>query len=198
MAVSPVEAVPARDVEGVIDVLTAAFDGYEAMTYMLGPEGTPEDLRALVGYFVRSRSSVGSPIFGVRDSDVRLIGAAITDPPHPPVRSETVDITATLGADVVDRMHRFGHAVAPLEPHQPHHYVGMIGVDAAHRGRGVARAILDTVQERASTHPDSIGVVLTTERPANVRVYESMGFVVLGEVTTDDGLLRSWTLLREN
>ena len=89
MAVSPVEAVPARGVERVIDVLTAAFDGYEAMTYMLGPEGTPEDLRALVSYFVRSRSSVGSPIFGVRDSDSHLIGAAITDPPHPPVRSDT-------------------------------------------------------------------------------------------------------------
>ena len=188
--------IPARDVDEIIDLLTAAFDGYEAMDYMLGDDRSLERLRKLVAYFVRARSAVGSPIFGVADDDGRWIGAAVTDPPHPPVRSETVDLTAELGADVVDRMHAFSHAVAPLEPHEPHHYVGMIGVAADHRGEGIARAILDEVQARAEADPESIGVVLTTEHDTNVQIYQSLGFEVLGEATTDDGLLTSWTLLR--
>lgn len=181
----------------VIEVLADAFSDYEAMRYML--DGLDQDystrLRTLVGYFVGSRVAAGSPILGVSAGQPnRLVAAALVDPPHRPPKSAVGNLTKSLGQRVTQRLSNFEAAVAPLAPDHGFYYVGMIGVAKEQRGKGCARLLINQIMETSDNDPESNGVLLTTEHEANLALYQSMGFFTLGEATTQDGGLRSWTM----
>ena len=191
--------VPSARLDEVTQVLSEAFSDYEAMRYLLGgsDQNYSTRLRTMVGYFVGSRVAAGSPILGV---DVgrppQLVAAALVDPPRKPAESALEDLTQSLGLQVAQRIGHFETAVAPLEPEFDFYYLGMIGVATGHRGKGYARLIINQIVETSAKDPESNGVLLTTEREANLTYYASIGFETLGEAITGDGGLRSWTMFR--
>ena len=189
--------IPATRRDEVVDLLSAAFDGYEAMEYMLGPKaGNANALRKLVGFFTDLRYERGGMVLGVLGGDNELVAAALVDPPGEPDPPAPGALAKLLGAEVVSRVRTFSSAVHPLEPEFGFFYVGMLGVAAAHRGQGHARLAIDHVSEMSAGHVDSRGVLLTTEHQPNLAVYKAMGFQLLGDAVTPDGGLRSWTLFR--
>jgi ribosomal protein S18 acetylase RimI-like enzyme len=185
----------------VAQVLSEAFSDYEAMRYLLGEsdQNYAARLQTLVGYFAESRVAVGSPLLGV---DVgrppHLVAAALVDPPRQPPDLALETLTQSLGSQVTQKIHYFETALAPLEPDFDFYYLGMIGVANGHRGKGYGRLIIDQIIRTSAKDLHSNGVLLTTERETNLAYYSSIGFETLGEVVTEDGGLRSWTMFRRD
>jgi GNAT superfamily N-acetyltransferase len=71
-------------------------------------------------------------------------------------------------------------ALTAAHPHAPHHYLLAIGVDTAHRGKGLARALIEPVLARCDA--EHLPAYLEASRPALVPVYERFGFKVQQEV----------------
>ena len=65
-------------------------------------------------------------------------------------------------------------------PKEPHWYLAMIGVDAAHQGKGLGAQLLQIALERC----DEEGLIsyLESSNPANLSFYERHGFEVITEI----------------
>jgi GNAT superfamily N-acetyltransferase len=129
-----------------------------------------------------------------------LGAVAIVSYPH---RSESPaalgDLRETLwhelGADARIRYETCGNVWSAFAMEEPHVHVNMIGVRPAQQGRGLAKRLLTQVHQLSVDTPDSVGVTLTTEDPANVPFYTHLGYDVVGHaaITPD---LETWGLLR--
>jgi len=189
--------------EDVVTAFSDAFRDYAVMRYVIGEAGDEYDerLRSLVGYFTASRFLRGYPVLGIESNDGRILAAANINPPHgvaaPPELTKTYEaLAAGLGDAAIARYQAFMAAAEPLEPDEPHYYLGMLGVVRDAQGRGYARRLLEAVHAMSRAAPESRGVSLTTETPKNLSFYEHFGYRILGRGETPDGGLVTWTLYR--
>ena len=189
--------------DDVVAVLADAFSNYPVMRFVLGRDGnTASRLSELIGLFVFRRIRLGGPMFGVRDKTGALVGAAVMtlpSEPEPPadVLQKRDDVWRSLGEDCRDRHDAYGTAAKTVLISAPHHHLNMIGIRHTHQGRGLARPLLDAAADLAAADPNSAGLTLTTETPANVRLYQHFGFEVIGEVDVAPGV-KTWGLFRKN
>jgi GNAT superfamily N-acetyltransferase len=185
----------------VVAVLADAFSNYPVMRFVLGENGnTRPRLIELIGFFVYRRIRLGGPMFGVRDQSGALVGAAVmTLPaePEPPadVLQRRDDVWNSLGHECRERHDVYGAHAKTVLVSEPHHHLNMIGVRHSHHGRGLARPLLEAAIELAARDANSAGLTLTTETPANVRLYQHFGFEVFGHVDVTAGL-ETWGLFR--
>ena len=68
---------------------------------------------------------------------------------------------------------------------EAHWYLGFIGTDPAHQGRGMATSLLDHTLDRCDR--DRVPAYLEASRPENVPFYERFGFTVHHELELPDG-----------
>ena len=139
-------------------------------------------------------------MLGVRDGTSTLVGAAtmaLSRLPDPPAEFLALQETiwAELGADARARYQSFGSAAQRFATEAPHCYLDMIGVRRSHHGHGFARVLLHAVHELSDPDEFSCGVRLTTERAANVGLYEHFGYRVQGHARVGEEL-ETWTLFR--
>lgn len=186
----------------VVAVLADAFHDYPVMRFVIGDAGAAyrDRLEALLGYFSDSRLSRGWPVLGVEEEG-ELLAVALANPPEsvpasPELKRRYERLCGTLGEAGVARFDAFADSEEPFVPEAPHHYLGMLGVRAAHQGRGLGRLLLDAVHAMSAAHPESTGVRLTTEREDNVGLYEHFGYRVLGRAEL--GQMTSWNMFRPN
>jgi GNAT superfamily N-acetyltransferase len=199
-----VQRVGAEHFDEIVATLADAFREYPVMRFVLRDAGERYDshLHAFVGYLADQRASRGWPMLAVEGEAGSLAAAALVNPPIPPASAERPaplvrryrSLARTIGAAAIGRFRAFANACEPLEPREPHHYLGMIGARAAERGRGHARLLLDAVHGMADADPASSGVALTTETRANLPLYEHFGYRLLGRVRLEE--LETWTLFR--
>ena len=194
--------------EEAIDVFCDAFREYPVMRYVaLGDARAPLDTDAdarmgrLTRFFVTRRFVRGGPLFGVF-ADGALVGAAILtlpDEPAPPPELAAIERDAwrDLGDAARRRYDTYAQATTAFATTARHHHLNMIGVRASHAGRGFGRPLLEAVRQLTVDDPASAGVSLTTERPANVMLYEHFGYEVVGHalVTPD---LETWGMFLKN
>ncbi|MDX1675501.1 MAG: GNAT family N-acetyltransferase [Longimicrobiales bacterium] len=187
--------------DAVVEVLCDAFAGYPTFRYVLDGPAPRDDpsLRALVRFFVMARLWRGHPVLGVRADD-RVVAAATVTPPDPGPSPEPLDrlreaTWARLGEEARSRYEAFGRAAAAFRVDAPHHYLNMIGVAGAHRGKGLARPLLDAVHGLTADHPLSGGVMLTTEAPENLPLYDRFGYARVGHERVDSEL-ETWGFFR--
>jgi len=192
----------AADVPRVVDVLAEAFYHYPVMRFVLGPAGAYDRrLRTLVDLFVQARALRDEPMFGI-GSDTILGAVAIVSYPHrgavPAALAELREaVWRDLGADARARYDTCGTVWASLARTEPNVHVNMIGVRRAQQGRGLARRLLGHVHDLSARTPESAGVTLTTEDPANVPLYQHLGYSVHGHAEIAPGL-ETWSLFRPN
>jgi GNAT superfamily N-acetyltransferase len=185
------------DISGV---LCDAFADYPVMRYVVGTESGnyPEGLTALVGFFVTARLLRKDAILGVFD-DAELSGVAmITLPgtaPPPAFDAAREEVWATLGPGARDRYETFSRGWQAFVPSVPHVHLDMLGVRGRSQRRGIGRLLLDRVHEFSRDRPDSQGVTLTTENPANVELYRHFGYQLTGHVRIAPEL-ESWGMFR--
>jgi GNAT superfamily N-acetyltransferase len=189
------------DLAEIVAVMSDAFYDYPVMAYVLGSrEPYERRLHTLVELFVSNRAYRNDPMVGVRDETGALVGAATmtlprpTDPP-PELVVLREKLWGELGADAQARYDEFVAATQRFAIGEPHYHLNMIGIRRSHHGRGLARPLLDAVHDRSRTDDGSSGVSLTTERSANVRLYEHFGYRVVGQARVGDAF-ETWTLFR--
>ena len=74
--------------------------------------------------------------------------------------------------------------MAEYHPEEPHWYLAIIGVDAAHQGQGLGAKLLAAALERC----DDQGLIsyLESSNPANISLYERHGYEVMAEISAGD------------
>jgi len=99
--------------------------------------------------------------------------------PPPPLRAQLRAVLAQ-GLRVALRWRRVFEDLSRHHPPEPHWYLGLLGVDPHHQGRGFGRALLAAwlrgVDEGAGA------AWLETDREQNVRFYSAAGFSVRGRL----------------
>ena len=101
---------------------------------------------------------------------------------------------AVLGAAAAER---FFSALAAIDPYHhrdvppAHWYVMVVGVAPEKQGKGIGRALLQPIIERADTAGQPC--YLETAQPANVGLYERLGFRRVVDMVEPQSGLRLWT-----
>jgi GNAT superfamily N-acetyltransferase len=133
----------------------------------------------------------GSPLAAA--ATVSLLDGSASPPELAEMRER---VWGELGEGARTRYERCGTAWAPLEEVGHRHiHLNMVGVRDRARGRGLARRLIDRVHAISRETPASKGVTLTTEDPTNVKIYERLGYRVVGHVRIAPDL-ESWGMFR--
>ena len=177
MASHTVETATAADAAAVFDVLTLAFSD-DPMARWTWPEASLH-LATFPGF----AKAFGGVAFSHGSAHrVGHIGAALWLPPGvDPDEAELGRIVALTmpealkadGARIMEQM-------ASHHPAEPHWYLPLIGVDPAHRSKGVGSALLG----HALTACDRDGALayLESTNPRNIPLYERHGFVRIASI----------------
>jgi ribosomal protein S18 acetylase RimI-like enzyme len=155
----------------------------------------------MVGYFVTARTFRGEPLLGI-DHEGSLGAVAMLSDPSGPASPPELGVKreamwSALGRDARSRYEAFGEACAPLLVTEPHLHLNMIGTRQEARGKGYGRILLEHVHAMSERDPDSAGVSLTTEDPANIPLYESFGYEITGHARVS-AEVQTWAFFRPN
>jgi len=189
--------------DDVIDVMTEAFLDYPLMPWVVGPEGdVAARVKRLITFFITRRALKGGPMFGVLDGDDLVGAAALTLPvePSPPPGFTALELETwrELGDGPRDRYQAYADATSKFFVGiGPHHHLNMIGVRPAHKGRGIARPLMEAVQQLSDADPNSSGVSLTTERERNLTLYQHFGYSVIAQNDVAQAPFVTWGLFRK-
>jgi ribosomal protein S18 acetylase RimI-like enzyme len=80
-------------------------------------------------------------------------------------------------------------------PHPPHWYLQFVGCVPERHGRGLGGAVIRA--RLAQCDHDGLPAALETATPANVGIYEALGFVVTGTYRIKGGGPEFWSMWRE-
>lgn len=181
--------------EEVLDVLVEAFADYPVMRFVIGPEhrGDAARLRALIGFFVDVRLTMGWPVLGIREGTALVAATLVNEPTTEPFLSRFGEgltrLRGELGPAAYGRLERFEQASEGNEPQEPHFFVGMLGVRRAWQGRGLGRRLLEAVRDMAR-EAGAPCIALSTEDERNVPFYRHLGLEVVGEADVES--LHTW------
>lgn len=198
-----VRALSAGEARPATEILCEAFYDYPVMRWVLESAGPDYDrwLERMVGFFVTARTFRGEPLLGIDHEGSLGAVAMLSDPtgsPSPPeLAVEREAVWSDLGQEARSRYEAFGDTCAPLLVTEPHIHLNMIGTLREARGKGYGRILLEYVHAMSERAPDSRGVSLTTEDPANVPLYESFGYEITGYARVS-AEVETWAFYRPN
>jgi ribosomal protein S18 acetylase RimI-like enzyme len=182
-------------------VLATAFTGYPWMAWTVDPRDHTARLR---GLYLATLQHLVVPYGAAWVAEQRttagteLVGAAgwltpASNPPAP-VWEKIAEIEQQLRGERWEHHSRAEAELACLRSPKPHWLLGAIGILPQHQGRGVARRLLRPGLQQAEA--EGFAVCLETSSPANVAMYQRLGFTVTGTVTIDGGGPRVWAMQR--
>jgi ribosomal protein S18 acetylase RimI-like enzyme len=102
----------------------------------------------------------------------------------------------TLGPRALGNLLRADKHMQKHHLRERHHYLFVLGVEPEMQGRGIGKALLAQIAERADR--DGVPCYLETDKEKNVRIYRAAGY----EVVSDENVatrppFRLWTMLRK-
>jgi len=193
VAVSAVLAGP-TDVEALEDVLQAAFWDDPVMTFLF-PDA-PSRARRSARLF---RALLHRHYLPMRTvwTTADQTGAALWAPPGH-WKLPTAQVVRSLPAVAMSlgrhapRSLRFMDEIDRIHPGDPHWYLGVLGTDPPHQGRGIGSALMAPVLTRCDA--EGVPAYLESSKQSNVAFYARHGFAVVGEVQPRGGptLYRMW------
>jgi ribosomal protein S18 acetylase RimI-like enzyme len=180
-----VDALPAEARSAAVHTLARAFRDNPLNLAVIGRSSEQRERANLHGMRMTLRAASGQGLLlrGCEpDAAADAVhGALIAIPPgsHPLPPAPLLDqLRCTLGQGwrVMRRWGEVHEVLREAHPVLPHWYVFVVGVDPERQGRGIGRAMLDTLLERidASSEP----AYLETDREENVDFYGRAGFRV--------------------
>ncbi len=195
-----VRALGEDDLPEIVEVITDAFQDYPVIRFVLGDSpGYEERARELVEFFVRARLLKSEPLLGLH-SNGRIDGVALVSFPMNPA-AELKDLRERLwkrlGLEERARYEAFSHAAGESIVDVPRVHLNMLAVRRPLQSRGLGRRLIEAVHQIAVAVPDSQGVSLTTEDPANIPLYRHLGYRLTGEARISPEL-HSWAFFRPN
>jgi GNAT superfamily N-acetyltransferase len=186
--VEVVRAAP-RDVGPLATALARAFDDDPLSLYLFG---RPHFRAAGLTRFFSLQLKYTYLRHGEVWTTMERTGAALWAPPAMP-RPGALDLLRILPVvpylsiwgrktpDVVRLLSAYERA----RPRQAHWYLGTLGTDPGHQGRGVGSALLRVVLDRLDL--EGMPAYLESSKAANLAFYGRHGFEVTGEIRTPHG-----------
>ncbi len=194
--------IPRERLEEAVEALALAFEKYPLMHHFFeAREGEyGRLLREFMRFSCEVRLHLGMPLVA-SVSDGRMAGVAgLTTPEVGAWPGDLACMHETLRASIgplaAERLDTYSKLVEQYEPNDPHYYLGVLGVRPKEQGKGHARALLDRLHKLSQAHPESKGVYLDTEHPANVPLYKRFGYRVVGHGRLDG--VEVWCMWRPN
>ncbi|WP_431870639.1 GNAT family N-acetyltransferase [Nocardiopsis eucommiae] len=183
-----------EDVAGAAETLTEAFRDYPFTRHTISADDHLARLREFQRLFL---AEVGLPHGRVWVSDDLSAVAVWSTPDSGGADGVVAGLLPTLVNLAGDRADAYASAEKAMEAHRPKEpvwFLGTVGVRPRARGRGLGRAVIRAGLREA----DAAGVTafLETATPENVRLYESLGFVVTAEYDLPDGGPHTWSMSR--
>lgn len=177
-----VEPARASDISDVVEHLGRTFAVDPSVGWILRRAKDPVALTTSVYRWIVDGALSFGHVDVARDGNVYL-GSAVWLPPDahlrlPPLREVLPLLPLMAGAGM--SLLRYGYASSRVKLPFPAWHLMVIAVTEAARGKGVGSALLDTGLARCG--PDAVKLEATSERSA--ALYESRGFIRLGEVKT--------------
>ena len=179
----------AADVPGMARALGRAFYDDPVMAWMLPEERRRRRLESLG--FVQWLKRIYMPK-GEVYTDGALAGGALWAPPgkwRMPIRLQARMGPMFIRLVGARRTPLILKGLAVLDKNhpddQPHYYLGVLGTDPDHQGKGVGSALMQPILERCDT--EGLGAYLESSKESNVPFYRRHGFEVTGQVHMPDG-----------
>ena len=186
-----------------VDVLCEAFFDYPFMRFLIGAAGDDYGprLRSLIAFFTAARFANNDLVL-VAAQEGAIVGVTNVTLPHERILNADLvtrreSLWQELGTEALARYEAYGRSCEVFRIEAPHYHVNMIGVSSAYAGQGIGRRLLDAVHDASRQDPHSCGVTLTTEDPANVPIYEHLGYANLGSARVSD-TLETWGFFRRD
>lgn len=110
------------------------------------------------------------------------------------VFAELAPAFAELAGDRSAASARAEQAMAEHRPREPVWFLGTVGVDPAHQGKGLGGAVIRPGLEAAERA--GVPAYLDTSDECNVRLYQRLGFEITAEIDIPDGGPRTWGMTR--
>lgn len=194
MTLAPRLAAPG-DLAGVIDVFAEAFALDPMITWPLPPNAPTERVVSLFTILIREAYGPLGVTWVVGDE--RVDGAAVWLPPEEVARFDEVEAATrpsieALTDDGGARYAAFWDWLDGHLPTEPCWFLDILGVREAARGHGLAAALVRHGLERA--HAAGLPAFLETANPANVPMYQHLGFRVHEHADAPGGGPAIWFL----
>lgn len=186
----------AGDIDGLVSVLTRAFDEDPVINWFLPQDaGRTAAFRGFFEMAVRTFTLPHDEVYTAAGQ----VGAALGAPPGTwqlgadEVEELLPDLEAVFG-DKLERSLQGMEAMDAHHPHEPHFYLLLLGVEPTLHSRGIGSALLRPVLRRC----DGAGLpaYLEATSPRNVALYERHGFVVTDTIDLPDGGPPLWLMWR--
>ncbi|HRE25002.1 MAG TPA: GNAT family N-acetyltransferase [Anaerolineales bacterium] len=175
------------------DAFVALMDGafaYDPWYVALFGRGAQPRRAEFLSFLFDLSQWTGAEMVGLWEGG-RLLGASILDRPEVRISGWPRVIARAL-AGPIGLSWRNARLLAPylrhtraVLPRGRTYYLTLIGVEAAARGQGVGRRLLEAVLAEVDADTTTLGVGLDTENAANVGLYERFGFFVTRAVPLD-------------
>jgi len=109
-------------------------------------------------------------------------GAALWLPPGVHADGDAIGghLLSTVSGEKHDALGEVLEEMGAAHPEEPHWYLAIVGVDAAHQGKGLGSKLLDVALRRCDE--DGVIAYLESSNPANISLYERHGFEVVHEI----------------
>ncbi len=201
MTTHDIRPLTARDARGAGALLGRAFDdspGYAALLPHLSGERRLRAItrvkRGFVEAAIRHQTPRGLWVDG-RLAGVSLVLAPGAYPVPVLVEAWQSSGCATTGLTGILHFIRMRSYLAKKHLEGQHFYLFVLGVDLDHQRRGLGKALLGVLHDEADAK--GLPCYLETDKPTNVRLYESVGYRVLSEEDVPRiARCRMWTMAR--
>ncbi len=194
--VTPVRKASETEVDALAGVLGRAFLDDPVASFTFPAER--RRVRALPRFFaleLRHQYMSDAEVYTNED----LTGAALWSPPGKPrpglgALIGLLPMVPYLGMRV-GKVLRMLTSIEARHPREPHFYLGVLGTEPAHQGRGIGSALLEPVLSRCDL--EGIPAYLESSKERNVPFYARHGFAVTEELDVPGGGPRLWLMWRE-
>jgi GNAT superfamily N-acetyltransferase len=183
------------ELDDVVRLFAEAFAGDPMITWPLPRDAPLEDVVTLFSIIIRDAYGPMQTVWVVGDE--RIDGAAVWLPPDDVVRFDEVEsgtrpTIAALTDDGGARYATFWDWLGGHLPSEPCWFLDILAVRQAARGRGIASTSVRHGLRRA--HAAGLPAFLETGNPANVPMYEHLGFRVVEQADAPNGGPTIWFL----
>jgi ribosomal protein S18 acetylase RimI-like enzyme len=188
-----VRAATAADIPALSGALARAFHDDPVMNWLV-PRG-----EHLTRFFASELRHVYLPKGFTYTTD-GLEGGALWAPPGR-WKTTTAEVVRSIpallpvmGRHMVRGLRALG-AVEKAHPRERHYYLGTLGTDCDHQGKGIGSALMTPVLERCDA--EGVPAYLESSKEGNVPYYQRHGFDVTGTVDLPGGGPRVWLMWRD-
>ncbi|WP_462418845.1 GNAT family N-acetyltransferase [Kytococcus sp. Marseille-QA3725] len=187
-------SIPEPELVRCVDTLTRAFEDYPLMAHFIDPENRTQRLRRFQEIFLRDVGMTAGHVWSADGGRAVSIwtSPAMADPAavFGPLQGELMELAGSRAEVMAAAEEEMGRH----RPTEPCWFLGSVGVDPEHQGRGLARAVLEPGLERASR--EGLPAFLETSSSANVDLYRRFGFEVTATYELPGGGPETYAMLR--